>query len=61
MSDLQENVPSLIAGPVTVTDLDRPMFNGMPQSPNHPPFQIALQRRHGDVLRADGSSAATTC
>jgi kynurenine formamidase len=30
----------------------------MPQSPNHPPFQLALQRRHGDYVRADGGSAA---
>jgi kynurenine formamidase len=41
-----------------VIDLGRPLFKGMPQSPNHPPFQIALQRRHGDMVRADGSSAA---
>jgi kynurenine formamidase len=34
------------------------MFRGMPQSPNHPPFQMALQRRHGDYVRADGGSAA---
>lgn len=30
----------------------------MPQSPNHPPFQLALMRRHGDYVRADGGSAA---
>jgi kynurenine formamidase len=30
----------------------------MPQSPNHPEFRLALQRRHGDMVRADGSSAA---
>jgi kynurenine formamidase len=34
------------------------MFAGMPQSPNHPEFRLALQRRHGDMMRADGSSAA---
>jgi kynurenine formamidase len=31
----------------------------MPQSPNHPQFRIALQRRHGDSIRADGGSAAS--
>ncbi|HLI14638.1 MAG TPA: cyclase family protein [Acidimicrobiales bacterium] len=43
---------------IEVFDLGRPMFAGMPQSPNHPEFRLALQRRHGDVVRADGSSAA---
>ncbi|MGH8961619.1 MAG: cyclase family protein [Jatrophihabitantaceae bacterium] len=42
----------------TVYDLAQPMRRGMPQSPNHPPFQMALIRRHGDYVRADGSSAA---
>ena len=42
----------------TVLDLAQPMQRGMPQSPNHPPFQMALQRRHGDYVRADGGSAA---
>jgi kynurenine formamidase len=41
-----------------VFDLGRPLFAGMPQSPNHPEFRMALQRRHGDMVRADGSSAA---
>ena len=31
---------------------------GMPQSPNHPAFRLTLQRRHGDMVRADGGSAA---
>jgi len=43
---------------VAVFDLGRPLFAGMPQSPNHPEFRLALQRRHGDMVRADGSSAA---
>ena len=43
---------------VRVYDLGRPMFPGMPQSPNHPPFAHSLPRRHGDVTRADGGSAA---
>ena len=30
----------------------------MPVSPNHPAFEIAMMRRHGDVVRPDGGSAA---
>jgi kynurenine formamidase len=41
-----------------IFDLGRPLIAGMPQSPNHPQFRLALQRRHGDMMRADGSSAA---
>lgn len=41
-----------------VFDLAQPMSTGMPQSPNHPPFRMLLERRHGDVVRADGGSAA---
>lgn len=43
---------------IRVFDLGRPMFVGMPQSPNHPRYSHALPRRHGDSTRADGSSAA---
>jgi kynurenine formamidase len=43
---------------VRVVDLGRPMFVGMPQSPNHPAYWHAMPRRHGDVVRADGGSAA---
>ncbi|HEY9391089.1 MAG TPA: cyclase family protein [Mycobacteriales bacterium] len=50
-------IAALAAG-VRVFDLGRPMFVGMPQSPNHPQFRIALVRRHGDMTRPDGSSAA---
>ncbi len=41
-----------------VVDLAQPMSTGMPQSPNHPPFRMVLERRHGDRVRADGGSAA---
>ncbi|WP_327085137.1 cyclase family protein [Nonomuraea sp. NBC_01738] len=41
-----------------VIDLAQPMRKGMPQSPNHPPFRMVLERRHGDMVRADGGSAA---
>ena len=43
---------------VEVIDLGHEMHVGMPTSPNHPPFQMALVRRHGDVMRSDGGSAA---
>ncbi|GGT16915.1 cyclase family protein [Nonomuraea spiralis] len=41
-----------------VFDLAQPMSTGMPQSPNHPPFRMTLERRHGDLIREDGGSAA---
>ncbi|HEY9469814.1 MAG TPA: cyclase family protein [Propionibacteriaceae bacterium] len=43
---------------VTIHDLGRPYFQGMPQSPNHPAYWRALPRRHGDSVRDDGGSAA---
>ncbi len=43
---------------VSVWDLGRPLRIGMPQSPNHPAYWHALPRRHGDMVRADGGSAA---
>lgn len=48
----------LIARGVRIFDLGRPMFKGMPQSSNHPQFSHSLPRRHGDMVRADGGSAA---
>ncbi len=47
----------LVAG-CRVYDLAQPLEHGMPVSPNHPGFKLALMRRHGDMCRADGSSAA---
>lgn len=43
---------------VQIFDLGRPFFQGMPQSPNHPAYWRTLPRRHGDMVRADGGSAA---
>ena len=43
---------------ISIYDLGRPLFQGMPQSPNHPPFWHTLPRRHGDMVRVDGGSAA---
>ena len=41
-----------------VVDLGRLLTVGMPQSPNHPAYWHAHPRRHGDMVRADGGSAA---
>lgn len=47
-----------IAAGITVYDLGRPLRTGIPSSPNHPGFRMTLLRRHGDMVRDDGSSAA---
>ncbi|AMM21938.1 cyclase [Frondihabitans sp. PAMC 28766] len=47
-----------VEGGVTTIDLGRQLRVGMPQSPNHPQFWHTLPRRHGDMLRPDGGSAA---
>ncbi len=46
-------------GGVEVFDLAQPLAAETPHSPNHPPFRMALMRRHGDMVREDGSSAAS--
>lgn len=43
---------------ITVYDLGRPLETGMPQAADHPQFRMTLSRRHGDLMRADGSSGA---
>jgi len=43
---------------IRVLDLGRPYQQGMPQSPNHPAYTHTLPRRHGDMVRSDGGSAA---
>ena len=45
-------------GSAKVIDLAHSLERGMPVSPNHPAFQIAMMRRHGDMVRSDGASAA---
>lgn len=47
-----------LAAACRVYDLAQPFANGMPQSPNHPRFHLALARRHGDSVREGGGSAA---
>lgn len=44
---------------VDVLDLAQPLAAETPHSPNHPPFRMALMRRHGDTVREDGGSAAS--
>jgi kynurenine formamidase len=44
--------------PLRTYDLGRRLTVGMPQSPNHPAFWHTLPRRHGDMVRPDGGSAA---
>lgn len=47
-----------VAGGVRLIELGQPFFTGMPCSPNHPGFRMTLIRRHGDMERPDGGSAA---
>ncbi|GAA4686734.1 cyclase family protein [Nocardioides nanhaiensis] len=48
----------VLAAGIEVFDLGRPLTVGMPQSPNHPAYWHSLPRRHGDMVRSDGGSAA---
>ena len=50
------DLESVIRG--RVYDLAHPLEPSMPVSPNHPGYRMALLRRHGDVVRPDGGSAA---
>jgi kynurenine formamidase len=47
-----------VNGGVRIIELGQPFFTGMPCSPNHPGFRMTLIRRHGDMVRPDGGSAA---
>jgi kynurenine formamidase len=47
-----------VAAGTDVVELGQPLFTGMPCSPNHPGFRMTLARRHGDMVRPDGGSAA---
>ncbi len=57
MSTNQQQLFNLFTN-AKIYDLAHPIEAAMPVSPNHPGFKIALQRRHGDMVRADGGSAA---
>jgi kynurenine formamidase len=43
---------------VRIVELGHPFFTGLPCSQNHPGFRMTLIRRHGDMVRPDGGSAA---
>jgi kynurenine formamidase len=46
---------------VRVIDLGQPYFAGMPHHPNHPPFLMTMNKRHGDYAgKGDHSSASET-
>ena len=55
---MSDDLLDVVQRGLRVFDLGRPMFQGMPQSPNHPQFTHSLPRRHGDMVRSDGGSAA---
>ncbi|MEU8638977.1 cyclase family protein [Amycolatopsis sp. NPDC048633] len=58
MTRPQDPLLSAIAGGVRLIELGQPFFTDMPCSPNHPGFRMTLIRRHGDMRRPDGGSAA---
>lgn len=55
---MSDRLLDAVSAGVRTFDLGRPLFHGVPQSPNHPKFTHTLPRRHGDMVRTDGGSAA---
>jgi len=55
---MTDSLMEIVSKGLRVFDLGRPLFPGMPQSPNHPKYTHTLPRRHGDLVREDGGSAA---
>lgn len=55
---MSDQLTELVSRGVRTFDLGRQLRTGMPQSANHPQFWHTLPRRHGDMVRADGGSAA---
>lgn len=58
MTRIQDPLLEAVIGGVRLIELGQPFFTGMPCSPNHPGFRMTLIRRHGDMERPDGGSAA---
>ncbi|NNH68511.1 cyclase family protein [Nocardia uniformis] len=58
MQRTRDPLVQLVRGGVDLIELGQPFFTGMPCSPNHPGFRMTLARRHGDMVRPDGGSAA---
>ena len=55
---MTDTLLSAVQAGIQTYDLSRPYRIGMPQSPNHPAYWHSLPRRHGDMVREDGGSAA---
>lgn len=55
---MSDTLLGVVAQGLRMIDLGRQLRVGMPQSPNHPQFWHTLPRRHGDMVRSDGGSAA---
>ncbi|KIQ19005.1 cyclase family protein [Rhodococcus sp. MEB064] len=55
---MSDRLLEAVTAGIRTVDLGRQLRVGMPQSPNHPQFWHTLPRRHGDMTRADGGSAA---
>lgn len=55
---MTDSLLEIVEKGIRIYDLGRPLFTGMPQSPNHPKYTHTLPRRHGDMVRSDGGSAA---
>lgn len=58
MTRTQDPLLAAVTGGVHLIELGQPFFTGMPCSPNQPGFRMTLIRRHGDMRRPDGGSAA---
>jgi kynurenine formamidase len=58
MSPTTDPLLAAVTAGVRTVELGQPFFSGMPCSPNHPGFRMGLLRRHGDMVRPDGGSAA---
>lgn len=57
LDQTQKGLSAVLRDPVQVYDLSQPLENGMPCSPSHPGFHMALMRRHGDLMRGAGSGS----
>lgn len=57
LDQTQNMLSALLQREVRVFDLSQPLENGMPCSPSHPGFHMALMRRHGDLMRGEGSGS----
>lgn len=57
LEETQAALAALLGRSVQVFDLSQPLENGMPCSPSHPGFHMALMRRHGDLMRGEGSGS----